>query len=76
MNSNPALTTIQNWGEFIKALKIAHPTIKLAGDTQYNGDITGPLISDIQTGKRSPKDAFSYYQDVENKTISSGVNKI
>jgi multiple sugar transport system substrate-binding protein len=76
MNNNPALTTIQNWPEFIAALKIAHPTVKLSSDSQYITDITGPLISDIQSGKRSPADAFAYYQGVENATIKSGVNKI
>ena len=76
MNSNPALATIQNWGEFIAALKIAHSTIKLPSDTQYISDITGPLISDIQTGKRSVSSAFSNYQGVENQTIKSGVNKL
>ncbi len=76
MNSNPILTTVQNWGVFISALKESHSTIKLAADSQYNADITTPLISDIQTGKRSVSDAFSYYQGVENSTISSGVNKI
>jgi hypothetical protein len=76
MNSNPALTTIQNWGEFIAALKIAHPGIRLPADSQYPGDVQPPLISDIQTGKMSVKEAFSHYQSVENATIKSGVNKI
>jgi ABC-type glycerol-3-phosphate transport system substrate-binding protein len=76
MNTNPLLTVTQNWGTFMQAFKYGHFANRITGDTQYPGDVTTPLISDIQGGKRSPSEAYSFYQSEENKRIASGVNKL
>lgn len=76
MNKNALLTSTQNWSLFMQAFKYGHGRNRIPADTQYPGDVTNSLIPDIQQGKRSPSEAFSYYQGQENSTIKSGVNKL
>jgi ABC-type glycerol-3-phosphate transport system substrate-binding protein len=76
MNQNPLLTATQNWKVFMTALKYGHGANRLTQDTQFTSDVTGGLIGDIQNGRKTPKEAFDYYQDQEQKTIASGVNKL
>jgi ABC-type glycerol-3-phosphate transport system substrate-binding protein len=75
MNKNPLLTATQNWKVFMEAFKYGHAGNRITGDTQYPGDVTGSIIKDIQGGQ-SPSEVFAHYQQVENQTIKSGVNKL
>jgi multiple sugar transport system substrate-binding protein len=76
MNNNALLTQTQNWKVFMQAFKYAHFKNRITGDTQYVGDVAGPLETDIQQGKRGVAEAFQYYQQQENDRIKSGVNKL
>jgi hypothetical protein len=60
----------------MEAFKYGHAGDRLTTDTQYPGDVTGSIESDIQQGKRSPAEALSYYQQQEEQTVKSGVNKL